>query len=514
MRDYGTAEWDGGDPDCDHIDWKQQSGSDPNHKQSTNNNGFGGVSFAHVCGKCGAKRIDSQLGLEKTPEEYVAKMVEVFREVRRVLRKDGSLWLNLGDSYASAFACDRRSVMGNGSPDADCKRPNRLGSGLKEKDLCGIPWRVAFALQADGWWLRSDIIWSKLNPMPESVTDRPTKAHEYLFLFAKGSWVHRTIKFSDLPDEFVHFVNHGWEQVSPVRELMLSRVAVKLATALLDCSQGQDNLSLPPFYDEVWKQTPDGSDSSFVRGLPVEHRATVAANRFLSSQCSTKRFLQELQRLIVNHPATYHFLKAGIISQFANTPHIYCNGDSSFTVNDSGHICEFQIVHGQIIIAKPTSCNYFYDAEAIKEKGSEPLREREANNGESAVLRNKRSVWTIATAPYPEAHFAVFPPDLVKPCIMAGTSAKGCCAKCGAPWERVVERTPYERNHTDPKKLGTLDHHQSRGSGGNEGMIQSGTKWNKFKAENPDKTLGWQPTCECRFVTTRPLTRDRSLHRS
>ena len=130
-----------------------------------------------------------QIGLEPTPEEYVEKMVDVFHEVRRVLRDDGALWLNLGDSYASAWACGRRNVVGSGSLEDGKRdaRPNRLVNGLKEKDLVGIPWRVAFALQADGWYLRSDIIWSKPNPMPESVTDRPTKSHEYVFLLTKSS---------------------------------------------------------------------------------------------------------------------------------------------------------------------------------------------------------------------------------------------------------------------------------------------------------------------------------------
>jgi DNA modification methylase len=138
-----------------------------------------------------------QLGLERTPEEYVARMVAVFADVRRVLRDDGTLWLNLGDSYAGAPV---GSFNGGGFKDASAKsggrdlsgvaqsgRLNKLAaSGLKAKDLVGIPWRVAFALQADGWYLRSDIIWSKPNPMPESVTDRPTKAHEYVFLLSKS----------------------------------------------------------------------------------------------------------------------------------------------------------------------------------------------------------------------------------------------------------------------------------------------------------------------------------------
>src|SRR3990167_3598754 len=130
-----------------------------------------------------------QLGLERSPEDYVGKMVEVFREVRRGLRNDGTLWLNLGDKWASSWPCDRRSVVGQGSlaNGKRAARPSSLSGDLKEKDLIGIPWMVAFALRADGWYLRSDIIWSKPNPMPESVTDRPTKAHEYVFLFSKAA---------------------------------------------------------------------------------------------------------------------------------------------------------------------------------------------------------------------------------------------------------------------------------------------------------------------------------------
>jgi DNA modification methylase len=133
--------------------------------------------------------VEGQIGLESTPDDYVAKLVSVFKEVGRVLKADGTLWLNLGDSYASAWACSRRNVIGNPSlaKGKRADRPNRLVSGLKEKDLIGIPWRVALALQADGWYLRSDIIWAKPNPMPESVLDRPTRSHEYLFLLTKKS---------------------------------------------------------------------------------------------------------------------------------------------------------------------------------------------------------------------------------------------------------------------------------------------------------------------------------------
>jgi DNA modification methylase len=144
---------------------------------------------------------DDQIGLEQTPEQYVAQMVEVFCEVRRVLADDGTLWLNLGDSYAGggekhagrndqggASTSSRLGPKKNGLPgNANIRGATfKVSHGLKPKDLVGIPWRVAFALQADGWYLRQDIIWAKPNPMPESVTDRCTKAHEYVFLLTKS----------------------------------------------------------------------------------------------------------------------------------------------------------------------------------------------------------------------------------------------------------------------------------------------------------------------------------------
>jgi len=139
--------------------------------------------------------VDGQIGLEPTPDAFVARLVEVFREVRRVLRDDGTLWLNLGDSYATGTKADRQQStnpgVGANSPEAQ-NGVARIGTpaGCKTKDLIGIPWMVAFALRADGWYLRQDIIWNKPNPMPESVTDRCTKAHEYIFLLSKSPRYH------------------------------------------------------------------------------------------------------------------------------------------------------------------------------------------------------------------------------------------------------------------------------------------------------------------------------------
>ena len=183
LRDYGTAQWDGGDAACDHT---TQRLPQPNSKQATSKGSARDNMAGRDCRLCGARRIDRQIGLESTPAEYVEHMVEVFRLVREVLADDGTLWLNLGDSYSAGSQTGGTNSLERG------RRIDRMFdrgascSGVAPKNLIGIPWRVAFALQADGWYLRSDIIWAKPNPMPESVTDRPTKAHEYLFLLAKS----------------------------------------------------------------------------------------------------------------------------------------------------------------------------------------------------------------------------------------------------------------------------------------------------------------------------------------
>jgi DNA modification methylase len=151
----------------------------------------GDAIYKSVCPKCGATREDKQIGLEDSPEEYVESMVEVFRKVRRVLKDEGTVWLNLGDSYVSTHPTGTRD-SDTGWKHGELSqgyqaRAGGAGGVFKVKDLMGIPWMVAFALRADGWYLRQDIIWHKPNPMPESVTDRCTKAHEYIFLLSKNA---------------------------------------------------------------------------------------------------------------------------------------------------------------------------------------------------------------------------------------------------------------------------------------------------------------------------------------
>lgn len=192
LRDYGTAAWSGGDSECDHKPTFTPRSERPNTNGSKV--GAGGTyndaqdeaarAYRDVCGKCGAVRMDRQIGLEATLSEYVESLVAVFRDVRRVLRDDGVLWLNLGDSYCSQGGEDRKGSSDNGVGRGE--RPqSRIRQGAKPKDLLMVPARVALALQDDGWYLRSDTIWHKPNPMPESVTDRPTSAHEHIFLLTK-----------------------------------------------------------------------------------------------------------------------------------------------------------------------------------------------------------------------------------------------------------------------------------------------------------------------------------------
>lgn len=313
-----------------------------------------------------------QLGLEPTPEEYVANMMAVFREVWRVLRDDGTLWLNLGDSYATnggagyqgknGQRADRRFTQESLRHRLNRETRNRPGEILKPKDLVGIPWRVAFALQADGWYLRSDVIWSKPNPMPESVTDRPTKAHEYLFLLAKSNRY---------------------------------------------------------FYDAE----------------------------------------------AIKDPATY----AGKVVSL---------GDKSLS-------------RGQAAGA-----------------GIDPSGNGTASSVTVAPGRNRRSVWEIATQPYPEAHFATFPEALVEPCVLAGTSERGVCSQCGAPWERVTERQVPERGpEYNGKHAASADDAAGRRI---LGAVAAGRAAG-LPHDNPiatTRTTGWQPTCACAALTTHPLVLD------
>jgi DNA modification methylase len=312
-----------------------------------------------------------QIGLESTPDAYVAELVAVFREVKRVLRDDGTLWLNLGDSY-SGSGKGPAGNLGKIHNEREIKQTSGIvPDGLKPKDLIGIPWRVAFALQADGWYLRQDIIWAKPNPMPESVRDRCTKAHEYIFLLAKS------------------------ERYYYDAEAIAEPVAVSTVERLSQPTLAQQEGS--------WR-------------VPGK---TNGAMKAVGPRFGGQKY-----------------------------------GDS----DDPKH--------------------------ATKSGNVYPIPGPDAR-------RNKRSVWTVTTKPYREAHFATFPPDLIQPCIRAGCPAQ-CCSKCGAPLERVVEKTPA----TSKKCPKTDALYQAQGGKGEKksgtiGMSGGG------RINGTSITIGFYPTCTC-----------------
>ncbi len=191
LRDYGTGTWEGGEPDCEHKPKAEPRESRP---ASGLTGGKSTIDAGTILGQtchCGARRIDSQIGLEQTVEEYIAELVKVFGEVWRVLHDSGTAFVNLGDSFFNAQNSNRNgaggSLGGETRAGGEFKTQKRSAGTLplKRKDLSGIPWRVAFALQAEGWYLRQDIIWHKPSPLPESATDRFTRSHEYVFMLTK-----------------------------------------------------------------------------------------------------------------------------------------------------------------------------------------------------------------------------------------------------------------------------------------------------------------------------------------
>jgi DNA modification methylase len=503
LRDYGTAKWEGGDPCCDHLAVRREHNGE---KQATS----AGTSRDPIraddgCRKCGARRIDSQIGLEASYGEFVEKMVGVFAEVRRVLRADGTVWLNLGDSYATGAGAVGNRPGGGAQGDAwagtagrghrgqhlphqsgkaaprieamgPMTQPNRMPqSGLKPKDLVGIPWRVAFALQADGWWLRQDIIWSKPNPMPESVTDRCTKAHEYLFLLAKGQWSRRAVKLADLSGERLHL---GSNLSGSDPDTWAAKFSIGLATAILDRAKAEQNLSGTPLQAEIGEQAKRGTGGSGVECLPAIQRMATYAARLLDAQASPKEFLGEIDCVGFVLGKRGHFLIGGGDAEIALPPSIDSYGEGSIAIHDAGKIGEFDFRHGHIVAHAPSTCSYYFDAEAISEAVAVPddrlphgrLRTRRTISnhaassegtasgrsvvpnpagggrpggrkpdkfdslisgagrsgiGEFRNTRNRRSVWTVTTQPFSEAHFATFPPALIEPCILAGCPEGG-----------------------------------------------------------------------------------------
>jgi DNA modification methylase len=288
------------------------------------------------CSQCSAWR--GELGGEPTPELFIKHLVDIFREVKRVLKPTGVIFVNIGDSYCGGGrGADKKYGEGR-DPDNHMVNFIKPTGNIKPKDLIGIPWMLSFALRDDGWYLRSEIIWFKRNPMPESVTDRPTRAHEQIFLLSKK----------------------------------------------------------PTYYYDAEA---------------------------------------------IKEPAAYD----------GRTDTVYKGGPKDMA------------------------------------GGKHERWPGKMENGDPS--RNKRSVWDVTTKPFSGAHFAVFPEDLISPCILAGSSEKGVCPDCGKPWERILEKNSYGKEGWGPAKK---DHTGSLQ--GSQSMIRDG---NGAAGFTETKTIGWHPTCNC-----------------
>lgn len=323
-----------------------------------------------------------QIGLEASPDEYISTMLWVFLEVRRILKPDGTLWLNMGDCYASGKGTCYNTGSGHNSLTSQKGRqeeevyPTNRGNksalervGLKPKDLVGMPWRLAFALQAQGWWLRSDIIWHKPNPMPESVQDRPTKSHEYLFLLAKSEDYYYNGEAIMEPCE------SGPSDVKKMVE-QLPRLGGKTLT-------DEDPLHAGSAMSKIGR----------TRGVGGSRKPSGWASEEQRDQPFLGRF---------EHPKAHG--KNSRMNQDRDPAHGEERHDKDPVggrVRNSGNL-------------KRKTAGEHDDSRVNTHMGySFPW--------EGTLYRNRRTVWTIATEPYEEAHFATFPEKLVAPCILAGS---------------------------------------------------------------------------------------------
>jgi DNA modification methylase len=429
LRSYQTVPqvW-GGDEACEHVFAERTIDAEigrGNWTQGTNGRGEvqpGGVDVARepirtksaqgFCQRCGAWR--GEHGLEPSLRMWVENEVAIWRELRRVLRKDGVVWLNVGDAYASNGGASGAQTL----PDykGHDQRPEVANPGFKrwEKDYAGLkpkqrlmmPARLALALQDDGWFLRDEIIWQKPNPMPSSVEDRTTPAHEMLYMLTRSA-------------------RYFYDQTA-IREPFADSSIVRLSQKSIDSQEGgpkQDAFDIAGLNDRAGSRRPN-------------------------------EIVQGLSQKIKRKPAGWDTAD-GSHSTIRHTTGRSGNKERKLGV-DRG---------------RPDS----------HMGGSVPW---EGN------MRNRRSVWTIATEPFPGSHFATAPTALVEPCIKAGTSERGCCPACGAPWKRDIEKEFVPQDDVSEER-------GVRGADGQKPMDES-NQWEGFpRGTTSSETLGWSPTCKC-----------------
>lgn len=384
LRDYGTGAWEGGDESCDHVADERPPvvgssstlgyGADGGPRRIAEGNTYHNAyrkQFKAVCGKCGAHRIDGQIGLEPTLDEHLAVIVAVMREVRRVLKRTGTVWLNYGDCYATAP---------NGMKAAETKRRGKddrtfrdkpfstVGGVLKPKDLCMVPNRVAIALQADGWWVRSEIIWAKPNPMPESVTDRPATAHEKIWLLTKSARYFYNAEAVRV--EAAESSEGRWQQdIEAQAGSSRAHGGVKTVKPL-----GGPRRKMPAGWD---------------------HETTGQRHTSAAAQARQMAEREDKQGLTAEH------MPGNKGDRYAGFNDRWRDGAKQRAADLAGPRHKGHVNHTGI---------------EETPRGSRALR-----NYEPPPLQ----VWVIASQPFSEEHFATFPPELVERCLTAGCPPGG-----------------------------------------------------------------------------------------
>lgn len=420
LRDYGTGEWIGGDPNCPHKRMNKFSvHTKTGHLNPALRGNVGDAIYKTICPVCGAVRVDKQIGLEETPEEYIDRLVKVFREVKRVLKDDGTLWVNIGDSYArTGSKGDYKDPKYADGRNGQSVSLTQNVSGCKSKDMIGIPWMLAFALRNDGWYLRQDIIWHKPNPMPESVTDRCTKSHEYIFLLSKKPryyFDHEAIQELAVgdPNRYKYPINAGDKEQNTVRP-------------------GQKP-NTPGIKTPKYKSI--DHEASMRQGMNKDRGNNyVFLRKNLPSQTDFVGFMR-------NH-TTADFLEHSTDIKRTKIDHWFRTDQSGFSypsvedwikirdyVNDFSD--EFKLIDASMtdVTVETDEIGKSNKYKNLMDNGqtNHTMHERRAEGmpDNMYMVRNKRDVWSVTTKPCKEDHFAVFPEDLIEPCILAGCPVGG-----------------------------------------------------------------------------------------
>jgi len=476
--------------------------------------------------------VEGQLGLEPTPEEYVAKMVSIFREVRRVLRDDGTLWLNLGDSFWNGGSEKRDGGHGfvdGGKVKLEANRGALLQAkattsyGLKPKDLCGIPWRVALALQKDGWYLRSDIIWSKPSPMPESCTDRPTKAHEYIFLLSKKARYYydgdairepcaestrerdRYSRITNTADDEPYAVAHDHESDSAdgtrnkwtvwtvaAQPTGSSRISRWVRVEPGDVYGGMRHIvsqGCPVHGDssapvstascgehEAGSSTRTDNTGGRLAQAPPDDSASIDRQcGGCSSGDSWDSPDRQYDPSAIDHSSQIRKTDRVPATNLSCTPCVETSPRTGDTSESLGSVAPHPGMH------ESNTWPGEMDAHSL-----DRIPHRTVDRSSLPISPNCTCVFYKHV--YKNAsHFATYPRKLIEPCILAGSTDRACAA-CGKPWRRVVEKETSGRTDHDVPDDGPRD----------AGI------WSGRCGESISVTLGHVPDCKCGTTETRP----------